>query len=48
MFFDSIVNKKKRAQIYKPLELTRAVFYLYVKILDNNTNEEIKNMGIKK
>jgi DNA invertase Pin-like site-specific DNA recombinase len=35
-------------EIYKPLGLTRATFYRYAKILDNNTNEEIKKMAIKK
>jgi hypothetical protein len=34
--------------IYKPFGLTRATFYRYAKILNNNTDEEIKNMGIKK
>lgn len=34
--------------IYKPFGLTRATFYRYAKILDNHTDEEIKNMGIKK
>lgn len=34
--------------IYKPLQLTRATFYRYAKILDYHTDEEIKKMGIKK
>jgi len=34
--------------IYKPLGLTRATFYRYAKILDHHSDEEIKNMGIKK
>jgi DNA invertase Pin-like site-specific DNA recombinase len=34
--------------IYKPLGLTRATFYRYAKILDNHTDEEIKNMRAKK
>ncbi|WP_084694622.1 recombinase family protein [Chryseobacterium vrystaatense] len=35
-------------EIYKPLGLTRATFYRYAKILNNHTDEEIKEMGIKK
>ncbi|MGI9650849.1 recombinase family protein [Chryseobacterium sp. RLHN22] len=34
--------------IYKPFGLTRATFYGYAKILDNHTDEEIKNMKAKK
>lgn len=34
--------------IYKPFGLTRATFYRYAKILDNHTDEEIRNMGVKK
>lgn len=39
---------KTPEEIYKALGLTRATFYRYAKILDNNTNEEIKKMQIKK
>lgn len=39
---------KSPKEIYEPLELTRATFYRYVKILDNHSDEEIKQMGIKK
>lgn len=39
---------KKPEEIYKALGLTRATYYRYAKILDNNTNEEIKKMRIKK
>lgn len=39
---------KSPEEIYKPLGLTRATFYRYAKILDNNTDEEIKKMAIKK
>ena len=39
---------KTPEEIYEPFGLTRATFYRYVKILDNNTNEEIKKMAIKK
>lgn len=39
---------KSPEEIFKPLGLTRATFYRYAKILDNNTNEEIKKMQIKK
>ncbi|WP_228446610.1 hypothetical protein [Chryseobacterium sp. 3008163] len=34
--------------IYKPLGLTRATFYRYAKILDHHTDEEIRNMVVKK
>ena len=34
--------------IYKPFGLTRATFYRYAKILDHHSEEEIKNMGIRK
>jgi len=34
--------------IYKPLGLTRATFYRYAKILDHHTDEEIRNMAVKK
>ncbi len=34
--------------IYKPFGLTRATFYRYAKILDYHSDEEIKNMGIRK
>lgn len=34
--------------IYKPFGLTRATFYRYAKILDHHSDEEIKNMGIRK
>lgn len=39
---------KTPEEIYKALGLTRATFYRYAKILDNNTNDEIKKMQIKK
>lgn len=39
---------KTPEEIYKGLGLTRATFYRYAKILDNYTNEEIKQMQIKK
>lgn len=39
---------KRPEDIYKPLGLTRATFYRYSKILDNHTDEEIKNMAVKK
>ena len=39
---------KRSENFYKPLGLTRATFYRYAKILDHHTDEEIKNMGIKK
>lgn len=39
---------KTPEEIYKALGLTRATFYRYAKILDNNTNDEIKKMTIKK
>lgn len=39
---------KTPEEIYEPLGLTRATFYRYIKILDNNTDEEIKKMAIKK
>lgn len=38
---------KPSEEIYKGLGLTRATFYRYAKILDNHTNEEIKQMQIK-
>ncbi len=38
---------KTPEEIYTPLGLTRATFYRYAKILDNYTNEEIKNMTKK-
>ena len=38
---------KTPEEIYKGLGLTRATFYRYAKILDNHTNEEIKQMQIK-
>jgi len=41
------VNKRPE-EIYKPLGLTRATFYRYAKILDNNTDEEIKKMSVKR
>lgn len=41
-------NTKTPVEIYKALGLTRATFYRYAKILDNHTNEEIKEMEIKK
>lgn len=39
---------KTPEEIYRALGLTRATFYRYAKILDNHTNEEIKEMEIKK
>jgi len=30
---------KTPEEIYKPLRLTRVIFYRYAKILDNHTNE---------
>jgi len=39
---------KRLEDIYKPFGLTRATFYRYAKILDHYTDQEIKNMGIKK
>lgn len=39
---------KTPEEIYKGLQLTRATFYRYGKILDSHTNEEIKQMQIKK
>ncbi len=39
---------KSPEEIYKPLGLTRATFYRYAKILDNNTDEEIKKMAVNK
>jgi DNA invertase Pin-like site-specific DNA recombinase len=39
---------KRPEEIYKPFGLTRATFYRYAKILENHTDEEIKNMAIKK
>jgi DNA invertase Pin-like site-specific DNA recombinase len=39
---------KRPEDIYKPLGLTRATFYRYAKILDNHTDEEIKNMLVKR
>ncbi|KPH14805.1 recombinase family protein [Chryseobacterium sp. ERMR1:04] len=39
---------KTPEEIYKPLELTRATFYRYAKVLDNHTDEEIKKMSNKK
>lgn len=41
------ISKSPR-EIYEPLELTRATFYRYIKILDNHTDEEIKKMGLNK
>ncbi|WP_126652213.1 recombinase family protein [Chryseobacterium aureum] len=41
-------NTKTPEEIYKALGLTRATFYRYAKILDSHTNEEIKEMEIKK
>ncbi|RZK56190.1 MAG: recombinase family protein [Pedobacter sp.] len=38
---------KTPEEIYKGLQLTRATFYRYAKILDTHTNEEIKNMQKK-
>jgi len=39
---------KRPEEIYKPLGITRATFYRYAKILDNNTDEEIKQMSNNK
>jgi DNA invertase Pin-like site-specific DNA recombinase len=39
---------KRPEEIYKPFGLTRATFYRYAKILDHHSDEEIKNMGIRK
>ena len=39
---------KSPEEIYLPLGLTRATFYRYVKILNDYTDEEIKQMGVKK
>ena len=39
---------KRPEEIYKPLGLTRATFYRYAKILDSNTDAEIKKMAVKK
>lgn len=39
---------KTPEEIYKPLGLTRATFYRYVKILNDHTDEEIKKMAVKK
>lgn len=39
---------KSPVEIYKPFGLSRATFYRYSKILDNFTDEEIKNMTINK
>lgn len=39
---------KSPEHIYKPFGLTRATFYRYAKILDNNTDQEIRNMEAKK
>lgn len=41
-------SKKVPEEIYKPLGLTRATFYRYAKILDNHTDEEMKEMSNKK
>lgn len=41
-------KSKTPEEVYKPLGLTRATFYRYAKILDNYTNEEIKQMSINK
>jgi len=41
-------TSKTPEEIYKGLQLTRATFYRYAKILDSHTNEEIKQMQIKK
>lgn len=40
--------KMRPEDIYKPFGLTRATFYRYAKILDYHSDEEIKNMGIRK
>jgi len=39
---------KTPEEIYEPLGISRATFYRYTKILDNHTNEEIKNMTVNK
>lgn len=39
---------KRPEEIYKPFGLTRATFYRYAKIMDNHSDEEIKNMAVKK
>lgn len=39
---------KTPEDIFKPLGLSRATFYRYGKILDSNTDEEIKKMQLKK
>lgn len=39
---------KTPEEIYGPLGISRATFYRYSKILENHSNEEIKNMTIKK
>ena len=39
---------KSPEDIYKPFGLTRATFYRYAKILDNYTDQEIRNMQAKK
>lgn len=39
---------KAPEEIYEPLGISRATFYRYTKILDNHTNEEIKNMTVNK
>jgi DNA invertase Pin-like site-specific DNA recombinase len=39
---------KRPEEIYKPFGLTRATFYRYAKILDNHTDDEIKNMALKR
>lgn len=36
---------KSPEEIYAPLDLTRATFYRYSKILDDHTDEEIKKMA---
>lgn len=35
---------KTPEEIYKGLQLTRATFYRYAKILDSHTNDEIKKL----
>lgn len=39
---------KRPEEIYKALGLTRATYYRYAKILEKNSDEEIKKMTIKK
>lgn len=39
---------KTPEEIYQGLHLTRATYYRYAKVLDSHTNEEIKQMQIKK